>query len=206
MQLPELIRSHIVISNNIEIEIAKLQKRLHPFRIVTFLVDDFKVDDAKAVIAEAYISESQTKYIILAAHNFNDISQNTLLKVLEEPPRNIEFILIAPTKSVFLPTICSRLPILQKQTSKEEIPLKLNLHKIDYKEIFEFLKLHSRIKKDEAKLLLEAIYIHATQKQKIALNSFQLDSFEKAYKLLELNAKPQNVFSWILMSFVKEKR
>ena len=85
-------KSHIVISTNIEEEFEKIKASLAPSRVVGFITDKFLIEDAKAVIAESYISESQTKYIILGSYEFTNISQNSLLKVLEEPPRNIEYI------------------------------------------------------------------------------------------------------------------
>lgn len=98
MQAHESKNSYILISSEIESEFERLQESLKPSRVVGFIEDEFKIEHAKAVVAQAYISESSTKYIILAAKSFNAISQNALLKVLEEPPRNIDFIIICPTK------------------------------------------------------------------------------------------------------------
>lgn len=198
-------RSHIVIVNNIEDEIVKLQKVLTPARVVVFFVDEFKVEDAKAVINEAYISEAETKFILLCAKKFNVVSQNTLLKVLEEPPKHIEFILVTSSKSALLPTIRSRLPLTYiRDTQKNLIQIDIELKKIDYKKVFLFLKENSRIKKEEAKELVEALLFQATVVEKIVLNKIQLESFERAYKLLELNARVQSVLAQLLMSFVKE--
>lgn len=113
MQVHEKQKGHILISTDLNSELERLEEDLKPYRIVKFVEESFKIEHAKAVLSEAYISESQTKYIILAALEFTDIAQNSLLKLLEEPPRNIEFIIISPTKSNLLPTIRSRLPILK---------------------------------------------------------------------------------------------
>lgn len=197
--------SHIVIATDIEKEYEKVYESLQPSRVVGFLVDDFKVDDAKAVIAEAYISEADTKYLLLASQNFNTISQNALLKLLEEPPRNIELILIAPTKSNLLPTVRSRLPIVMSSINHDVLEIKMSLKKIEYRDLFSFLKEHNRVKKNEAKQLVEALYHRATVVDKLVLNLKQLESFEMAYKLLELNSRTQSVFAMLLMSFVKER-
>lgn len=198
-------RSHILISNEIEHEFQRLQEELKPNRVVGFIREKFLIEDAKAVVAEAYISESVTKYIVLGAQEFNSVSQNSLLKVFEEPPRNIEFIIISPTKSNLLPTVRSRLPILIGETSNDVISLDLNLSKIDYAQIFAFLKEHARVKKNEAKLLVEALYYRATVVDMLILSSSQLENFDKAYRLLELNSRPQSVLAMIVMSFVREK-
>ena len=199
-------KSHIIISSDIESAHEKLKTQLHPSRIVSFIEDtEFKIEHAKAVINESYISESQTKYIILGAKSYNTISQNALLKVLEEPPRNIEFIIIVPTKANLLPTVRSRLPIIQGDVTHVVKEIDFNLLQIDYAKIFSFLKEHARTSKGEAKTLVEALYYRATVVDKILCSRQQLENFDKAYRLLELNSKPQNVFSMLLMSFVSER-
>jgi len=198
-------KGYILISTEIESEFERLKEELKPNRVVGFIEEDFKIEHAKAVIAEAYISESQTKYIILGATNFNSVSQNSLLKVFEEPPRNIEFIIISPTKSNLLPTVRSRLPILKGESIHEVIELELNLARIDYGEVFAFLKANARIKKSEAKDLIEALYHRATVIDMLILSHEQLENFDRAFRLLELNSRPQSVLAQILMSFVGDK-
>ena len=200
-------KSHIIISSDIESAYEKLKIQLHPSRIVSFIIEDteFKIEHAKAVIYESYISESQTKYIILGAKSFNTISQNALLKVLEEPPRNIEFIIIVPTKANLLPTVRSRLAIIQGDVTHGVKEIDFNLLQIDYAKIFSFLKEHARVSKGEAKTLVEALYYRAIVVDKILCSRQQLENFDKAYRLLELNSKPQNVLSMLLMSFVSER-
>ncbi len=195
-------KSCILISTDIEAEYERLKIELYPNRVVGFIEDDFKIEHAKNVVAEAYISESSIKYIILGANSFNAVSQNSLLKILEEPPRNIEFIIISPTKSNLLPTVRSRLPILKGDIQHNKIELDINLAKPNYSEIFEFLKVNARVKKSEAKELVEALYYRATVVDMLILNSIQLDNFDKAYRLLELNSRPQSVLALILMGFI----
>ncbi len=206
MSIHESKKSHILISSDIEANYERLKSELYPARVVGFIEDgEFKIEHAKAVINESYISESQTKYIVLGAKNFNTISQNALLKVLEEPPRNIEFIIISATKSNLLPTVRSRLPIIKGDVVNEVQKIDLNLLKIDYAQIFAFLKLHARVAKSDAQLLVEALYHRATVVDKLLLSQQQLENFDKAYRLLELNSKPQNILAMLLMSFVSEK-
>lgn len=205
MLVPNNKKSYILISSEIESEVERLTQELKPNRVVAFVRDEFKIEDAKAVVAEAYISESQTKYIILAAHSYNSISQNSLLKVFEEPPKNIEFIIISPTKSNLLSTVRSRMPIIKGEVSHEIIKIDLNLARIDYAQIFTFLKDSARIKKSEAKELVEAIYHRATVVDMLILSASQLENFDRAYRLLELNSRPQSVLAHLLMSFVGEK-
>jgi len=193
--------SYILISNDIENEFNRIKDELKPLRVIPFLTDEFKIEDAKAVIAQAYISESELKYIVLGANSFNAISQNALLKILEEPPKNVAFIIITPIKSNLLPTIRSRLPIIKGKIVKDSVDVDLNLARLNYDEVFNFLKENARVTKSQAKLLIEAIFKKATIDYKIVLNEDQLSRFGMAYRLLELNSKPQNVLSMVLMGF-----
>ena len=205
MQALNQIKGHILISTNVEEEATRLESELKPFRAVKFIEESFKIEHAKAVLAEAYISESETKYIVLGAQEFTAVAQNSLLKLLEEPPRNIEFIIISPTKSNLLPTVRSRLPILKVNTTHEICELDLNLARIDYIQVFAFLKENARVKKIEAKELLEALFYRATVTDMLILTPTQLENFDKAYRLLELNSRPQSVLAMIIMSFVRER-
>jgi DNA polymerase-3 subunit delta' len=202
MLAPEITKGHILISSDIEYEFERLKIALHPHRVVGFIEEKFLIEHAKAVVAEAYISESQTKYIVLGALEFNAVSQNSLLKVFEEPPRNIEFIIITPTKSNLLPTVRSRLPILKGKTSIKEYECELNLASLDYDAIFSFLKTNARVSKNDAKNIIESLYNRATVVDMLILSQHQLDNFDKAYRLLELNSRPQSVLALVLMGFI----
>lgn len=205
MSAHESQNSYILISTEIEAEFQRLTNELKPNRVVGFIEEDFKIEHAKAVVAEAYISEAQTKYIVVGSNSFTNVAQNSLLKVLEEPPRNIEFIIISPTKSNLLPTVRSRLPIFKGEKISAVGEFELNLARIKYGEVFEFLKANARIKKSEAKSLVEALYHRATVTDKLILSGPQLENFDKAYRLLELNSRPQSVLAMLLMSFSGDK-
>jgi len=198
-------KGHIIIASDYESEVERLEEELKPFRVVKFVEENFKIEHAKSVVNEAYISESQTKYIILAALEFTAVAQNSLLKLFEEPPLNIEFILISPTKSNLLSTVRSRLPILKNSTSHETLSVDLSLARVDYKQVFQFLKENARVKKNDAKALVEALFRRATVIDKLILTPAQLDNFDKAYRLLNLNSRPQSVLAMLIMGFVREK-
>ena len=200
--MTELTSSHIIITDQVEEEIDGIKQRLYPSRIVPFYKDDFLIDDAKEVIREAYIAEEHVKYIILAAKLFNEASQNSLLKLLEEPPRNIEFIIITESKAALLPTVRSRMPLISKKSRKEALELDLSLKKLDLSALFDFIKAHERTPKHEAKELIEALY-HKAMDEQIMLDAKQLESFETAYKLIGLNARMNSVLSMLLMKFIR---
>jgi len=200
--MTELTSSHIIITDQVEEEIDGIKQRLYPSRIVPFYKDDFLIDDAKEVIREAYIAEEKVKYIILAAKLFNEASQNSLLKLLEEPPRNIEFIIITESKAALLPTVRSRMPLISKKSEKQALDLDISLKKLDLATLFSFVKAHERTPKHEAKELIEALY-HKAMDEQIMLDAKQLESFETAYKLIGLNARMNSVLSMLLMKFIR---
>ena len=61
------------------------------------------MENAKEIINEAYIAEIREKIIVIIAHKFGIDPQNALLKILEEPPRNIVFVLCTePNQNLWL--------------------------------------------------------------------------------------------------------
>lgn len=206
MSTSNLLGSHIIICDNIEERTVQLKHELASHRVVTFVQDDFKVDDSKAVMAEAYIAEEHIKYLVLAAKTFNTISQNALLKLLEEPPRNIELIIVTESKSTLLPTVRSRLKIVSETKAVVHKELALNLKNLDLRTLFDFVKAHDRLSKYEAKNLIESIYHRATVIDRLPLSEKQILTFERSYKLLELNARLQTILITLLMGFLKAPR
>ncbi len=76
--------------------------------------DVILVDDLKDIIYEAYIRPTQSQYKIFVLKNFDDVgvlSQNKLLKVLEEPPTDVIFLLGCVQENKVLQTIRSRCEI-----------------------------------------------------------------------------------------------
>ena len=123
---------------------------------------------------------------------------------MEEPPKNVIFIIITNSKSSLLPTIYSRLPYkyLKKSTLKNESILDIN--KLDLKDIYNFLKDNQKISKQEAKDIVESILIKVNN-QKIKLSHKELNLFSKSIKLLELNSRPINILTTLLLSIANQK-
>lgn len=194
----------IFITQHFEEKSLEIQQELLPLRGVLFVREDFKIEDAKEVISEAYKSESQTKTLILAAKSFTIPAQNALLKILEEPPPNIAFILLAPNKSTFLPTVRSRLTLTQEHSAKQYDPMELTLRTLDLSSMFTWVKEHEKAKKHEAKALIENLFHHAVQVETLVLSTAQIEGFDKAFRLIELNARVQSILVMVLMNFLKE--
>ncbi len=199
--------STILIVNDIETTLSDLLPNypIHSTRIIkNEEKEEFLLIQANQAIKEAYIASSEKKYIFLCGSTFRKEAQNSLLKILEEPPKNVVFIIITNSKSSLLSTIYSRLPYkyLKKSILKNESILDIN--KLDLKDIYNFLKDNQKISKNEAKDIVESILIKVN-KQKIKLSHKELDFFSKSIKLLELNSRPINVLTTLLLSMANQK-
>ncbi len=199
--------SSILIVNDIEATVNELVSKypLHSTRIIkNEEKEEFLTAQAVQAIKEAYIASNETKYIFLCGSTFRKEAQNSLLKVLEEPPRNVVFIIITNSKTSLLPTIYSRLPYKYLKTSILKDESALNLNKLDLKDIYNFLKENQKISKNEAKQIVESILLKVNS-QKIKLSAKELDFFSKSIKLLELNSRPINILTTLLLSLANQK-
>lgn len=165
--------------------------------------NEFLMDDARAVEKESYIAEKNEKIIVIMAHSFRIEAQNFLLKLLEEPPKNIKFLIVAPSKNLLLPTIKSRLICEKRKKTKEEISLNLDIKKLDLKMIFDFLKENESLEKNE---LLEKISLLSKQSLKYKdFNANELDFFYKSYELAKLNSKAGILLATLLLNAYTKK-
>lgn len=103
------------IENNIELDVKIYPK--DQGRLV--------VADSNDIVAEAYAKPVNLPYKIFIIKNFDSATeeaQNKLLKILEEPPKNVYFLLHACNEDRVLPTIKSRCDKIKiSPLSQEEI-------------------------------------------------------------------------------------
>lgn len=74
----------------------------------------YPVDVIRKIRSDAYVrpNEAPNKvFVLYGVQNMSEISQNALLKVLEEPPKNVLFLLTTTSAAALLPTIRSRVQI-----------------------------------------------------------------------------------------------
>ena len=67
-----------------------------------------KIDEIRGVIESAYKVSEPTLIIILDVDRMSNAAKNSVLKVIEEPPKNVSFIMTACDTQCVLPTILSR--------------------------------------------------------------------------------------------------
>lgn len=196
----DLSTSKIIISNNPNTSKAEVLKQLSAKIVKLFEKDDFLLEDAKIVAKEAYISESEIKYLLIIANSFNIYAQNSLLKMLEEPPKNTIFIIISNSKTNFLPTIRSRIQIITHTQEKRDRNIELNLSKMNLNDIFNFIKNNQRITKSKIKELIQDIFYEALHKHDIRFTKSEIAVFENALQLAELNTRAEFLLSSILLT------
>lgn len=83
-----------------------------------------KIDEVRFLRSEAYLAPVRAKkrvFILADANRMTVQAQNALLKVLEEPPDDTAFLLLAPDKNGLLPTVLSRVTVysLKERPSKD---------------------------------------------------------------------------------------
>ena len=168
--------------------------------------ETFSVTDAKLAIEKAYMASEEITVIILAAKTFSALVQNKLLKVIEEPPKNKEFILLTESKSTVLATIKSRLPIIVLNEKKEEETLGLDLKQLSLETVYEFIQTHKRTDVKEMKLLVERISKEAIRSQGYDLDEKTLILFSNAFIALDVGSPPQFVLNTLLLKLLARKK
>ena len=206
--------SQVIISENIDETILKLELLANDERFVKIIKrksnddknDSFLVEDAKMAIEKAYMASEERTIIILAAKTFSPIVQNKLLKVIEEPPKNKEFIIISPTKSTILDTIKSRLPVIVLSEEIEEEPLGLDLKQLTLGMVYEFIQTHKRTDAKAMKYLVERISKETIASQNYDLDEKTLVLFSNAFIALDVGSPPQFVLNTLLLKLLARKK
>jgi DNA polymerase III subunit delta' len=199
--------SQVIITDDFERTIKQLETLSTNHRFINIIKEDgFLVEDVKYVIEKASIASEETVVIIMASKKFSDIVQNKLLKILEEPPPNKEFIILASQKAMILGTIRSRLPISIVQYSKIEQISDLDIKNLTLQSAYEFIQKNQRTTIQEMKIILEAIITSAVKSKNYRLDFKTLEFFSDAVSALSIGSSPQFVLSTVLLKLLANKK
>ncbi|PAF48982.1 hypothetical protein BKH43_07500 [Helicobacter sp. 13S00401-1] len=169
----------------------------------TSIIEELKIDDAHAIIEEAYIATSQTKYIAIFAYSFNIYAQNALLKILEEPPANVIFLIFTTSRSALLNTVRSRMQVLDLRQKREINTLPLDLKTINIKKIYTLIKeIESTPQSTRAskEMLTDLLFTICAQKR---LDSKDLELFRNASHALNAKLSTHLALSALLLNLCK---
>jgi|AntAceMinimDraft_13_1070369.scaffolds.fasta_scaffold41933_2 hypothetical protein len=99
--------------------------------------DSFLIEDARAIRSfQSQKTEKPTLFIIQFT-TINSISQNGLLKIIEEPTANTNFILIFPERKKLLDTLISRLEIISYKNDESLVKSLIDANIFITKNLFE---------------------------------------------------------------------
>ena len=180
----------------------QIQHELSEFEIFWFQKEKILLDDVKIISDEVFISTGSEKYIIIETNEIATITQNALLKMFEEPPSNVYFLIIVPSKSILLSTIRSRFPIFELK-NREEFNSPVPIPKLEdfrLQDLKAFLKDISQINHDVAIKIIEEIFIQ--NKQNFHFQSDDFKRLQKAIQLLNLNSNLEQIFTMFLLPII----
>jgi len=196
MVVKDIAQKEVELRNILPKNSYKIVKNPEPHKT------NFKLQQAKEVIAVANISTQSTKYIVLIADKYEIQAQNSLLKILEEPPKNIVFVIVTNLKTALIPTVLSRLQVVYDKTSQPTQRAKTNIHRMDISQIYNFLQSNKRATKEEVKGIITDSLFEQNRQQ----NEKILSIYESSIKLLELNSRPINILSRFCLALFMEKK
>ena len=178
--------SKAVITNNIDKFLENISGEI-------IRRDELKIEDVREIEKLAYISEKDKKSIVIAAEKFNVFAQNALLKLIEEPPKNVDFLIVTKSKYSLLDTILSRVALERKIFEENE---EFELKPITNEYILELLT--NDMNKEEIKSMLKAIVKNKD------LSEESLKILNDAIIMLELNIDKESILSLVMLSLKVE--
>lgn len=165
---------------------------------------EFLMDDARAVEKESYIAENSEKIIVIMANAFRGEAQNFLLKLFEEPPKNVKFLIVCPSKNLLLATVRSRFICEVLNKKKPRQALNLDLNHLDLKKILEFLQENEGLDKVALQEMVANLALHSSKTH--ALGEKELEFFYQAYELARLNGKASVILATLLLNLYESKK
>ncbi len=201
--------SKIIITNDFISVFEELTSELGAANVRLFGAERFGLDEAKAAVNEAYIAENSLKTIVLHGEFYGIEAQNALLKILEEPPRNIDFVVVANSKSALLATIHSRLSCEIRRFKKERSELwTLEFATLDLKGVVEFVRKFEKkeeITKGQLLNLLKTIVEEALASGIFSFCESDYFYFAKLNKLCANNVRPTAILTPLLLLLLRRK-
>jgi len=150
------------------------------------------------------ISHTQKIVLIKDANVLTPEAQNSLLKILEEPPEYARIILDAESTEKFLATILSRCQVLKTETEESNVENQSNFLDMTLNERFEWAEKTSKLEKEEIvgelNLVLKEIKITSKKPSKESTNLL----LEVLENLSKYNLNTRLALEYLSLNFEKE--
>ena len=132
------MHAYLIIGANPQVEVDKLLKALKAKRI-DFVLE--KIADTREIIKFTSLHFSDPTAIVISNFEMaSEEAQNAFLKSLEEPQKNLIYIISAKSDQNILPTIISRSKVIEMTSSRPKVSTD------DIKKAQEFLSLNTKKK------------------------------------------------------------
>ena len=202
------IRSQVIVTSDPVSAMEELERAAETSdRFVKIEKEDrLLAEDARMAIEKAYLASEERVVIVLSAPQISDVVQNKLLKVIEEPPPGKEFVIIVPSKSMILPTIRSRLPIVSLYDSKEEEDSDLDLRSLNLRTVYDYVQKNRYLSAPEMRKVVEKLVKEALKSGLYDTDEKSLRLFGRAVLLLEKGSTPVFVLTAVLLELLKKRR
>ncbi|MEY4440610.1 MAG: hypothetical protein RLY49_236 [Candidatus Parcubacteria bacterium] len=115
--------------------VSKIERLVYEF-------DKFLIKDAEHIFSKHIhkVGEDEMQFVVIAFNTTNIETQNSILKILEEPPRGVYFFLLIPNKKILLPTVLSRAQIFEYEKDVEISKETKKFIEASYAERLDFVK------------------------------------------------------------------
>jgi len=202
-------QSKIIISKNNDINHLKKLAGLtdNNYEEIVLSSDSFKIGIEEVQNAIQKLSKKNEQVLLFIIQNSQDLTteaQNSLLKIVEEPNKNIQILFHTINLDKLLITIISRCGTIYDKfqaVESDDIDHEFkNFINLNYKEkrntIEKFLK-EDHNKNEIKKCIL--VILNQLAKSPKFIN--KIEDLEKAYKAVDLNVSSKLIFDFIILSF-----
>ena len=127
---------------DIDTLVSTFSKDTSTIERLVYEFDKFLIKDAEHIFSKHVhkVGEDEMQIISIAFNSTNIETQNSILKILEEPPRGAYFFLLVPNKKILLPTVLSRAQIFEYKKETDMSPETKKFINASYAERLEFVK------------------------------------------------------------------
>lgn len=198
----------------------KINNNIHPdINTICLYTDEnsIKIDKIRLLKQDVYIKPNESKYkiyIIKSSDYLTHQAQNAFIKILEEPPEYVKFILICESANNLLETIRSRCEFFTNYTNQEDINTEIldisnNIFEFSIKNNkFEILKIIAQIpnnriyfKKILENLLIKFINIFKSKETSVNYNKYLtiIDEIQYILKIIDKNVNLNLLTNYLLI-------